>query len=110
MIEVVAVDLSDAYMLFAFASAFGALWMMQRTTSDAGFRGTMPVIKLAHRVCSAAAAIIMFIAATDTLYNGTAPRICDFAAQVILIGVLAFSALRHMAAPLAHSSHNPGLN
>lgn len=106
MLEVLEVDLSDAYAVFALTSAFGALWMMQRTTADAGFRGRLPLIKLLHRFCSGVASIVMFTAAASTLYYGTSPRVSDFLVQIALIGVLFVSALRHMAAPLPRSSHN----
>src|SRR3972149_342152 len=98
MTEAIEMDLAGAYVIFALSAAVGALWMMQRTTAEAGFRGAMPVIKLGHRVLSAAASIVMLMAAADTLYYDTTPRVIDFAVQIVLISVLGFSAMRPMAA------------
>lgn len=108
-LDLIEMDLGFAYVLFSLACAIGALWMMQRTTADAGLRGALPIIKLAHRAVSAIASITMFTAAADTLYYDTQPRVIDFAVQVILIGVLAFSAMRHMAAAPTQSGQDQPL-
>lgn len=100
-------DLGVAYFIFSLVSAFGALWMMQRTTADAGFSGSLPLIKLGHRAISAIASVTMFAAAMDTLYYDTEPRLVDFVVQFVLVSVLTFSALRHMAAAPTQSQHNP---
>jgi len=94
-------DLGTVYIFFSLFCSFAALWVMQSTTSDAGIQTPLSFVKLTHRISLGAVSIVMFSAAAHTLYTEKGPRTIDFLVQFVLVGVLAISAIRHMAAPVA---------
>jgi len=97
--------LGNAYFAFAMFASLGALWVMQKTTPDAGFGGSIPLLKLAHRFSLAVVSVVLFAAGVSTLYSDTEPRPVDFLVIFVLTMVLALSAIRHMCASLPRSSH-----
>lgn len=99
------IDIGNAYFAFATVASMGALAMMQLTTSEAGFKSSVSLLKLAHRFGLAVVSVVLFYSAADTLYNNTDPRPVDFLVIFVLTMVIALSAIRHMAAPSPQSRH-----
>lgn len=91
-------NLGSIYALFNFTASFGALWLMQRVTADAGWCSQLALVKLGHRASLTVVAIVMFASAAYTVETNTSPRPVDFAVEAILVMVLCLSAVRHTLA------------
>lgn len=82
-----------------FIASLGTIWIMQIVTHEAGWRSFLEIIKGCHRLALAILALALFANAGATLYEGTQPRPIDFAAQLALLLVIVFSAVRHRMVP-----------
>lgn len=92
-------DLSNAYALFCSLASICSLWAMQRVTPDANIHTWIGKIKWCHRASIALVSMVFLLAATDTLYYGTQPRVVDFLLIFMLLLVLVLSVMRHMVSP-----------
>jgi len=88
--------LGTAHAAFMLLAAFGALWLMQVTTPEAGFCNGLAWLKLGHRLAFAAVSFTLFANALETLANETSPRPWDFITEFALVMVIVFSGVRHV--------------
>lgn len=92
-------DFGTASAAFNLLAAFGALYLMQIVTPEAGIHSGLQVLMLGHRVVLAIVSIALFANAGDTIYSNTAPRPIDFFVEFVLLMVLTLSAVRHKFTP-----------